>query len=98
MLELSVGRCGGREGVGDVGGPPRDPLKGVLPLPFPLPFHGANVTWGLPLSLDLPFPLPLLLPLTLFSGLPLPLPLSGPSRPETEVSSVAYASHSMSAR
>ena len=43
MLELSVGRCGIREGIGDVGGPPRDPLKGALPLPLPLPFHGANV-------------------------------------------------------
>jgi hypothetical protein len=32
MLELSVGRCGGREGVGDVGGPPRDPLKGGVSL------------------------------------------------------------------
>ena len=98
MLELSVGRCGIREGIGDVGGPPRDPLKGVLPLPFPLPFHGANVTCGLPLPLDLPFPLPLLLPLPLFGGLPLPLPLSDPPRPETGVSSVAYASYSMSAR
>jgi hypothetical protein len=72
MLELSVGSCRGREGVGNVGGPPRDPLKRVLPLPFPLPFHEANVTWGLPLSLDLPFPLPFLLPLPLFGGLLIP--------------------------
>ncbi len=96
MLELSVGRCGGREWIGSVGGPPRDPLKGNLPLPFPLPFHGANVTCGLPLSLDLPLPFPLLLPLPLPGGLP--LPLSDPPRPETGMSSVAYVSHSMSAR